>query len=94
MIIQRTPQYVEAPLYLRVPPGHIKKWSKHCRAYNACGRQVYFVQDNWYNNVYAPQYRQEHGGGHGGNHGHNDDGDRGDNGKHHGKGHGKGHNKD
>ncbi|WP_426105748.1 hypothetical protein [Massilia sp. TSP1-1-2] len=63
MIIQQMPQYRNAPpMYLRVPPGHAKKWSKHCAAYNACGRPVYFVQDSWYNNTYAPQYRRSHGG--------------------------------
>jgi hypothetical protein len=63
MIIERQVRYVGQPLYLRVPPGHAKKWSKHCGAYNACGRPVYFVQDSWYNNTYAPQYRRTHGGG-------------------------------
>ena len=64
MIIQQMPQYMNAPpMYLRVPPGHAKKWSKHCAAYNACGRPVYFVQDSWYNNTYAPQYRRSHGDG-------------------------------
>lgn len=50
-----------APLYLRVPPGHAKHWSKHCNRYQACNRPVYFVQDSWYRDVYAPAYR-EHGG--------------------------------
>ncbi|UUZ54880.1 hypothetical protein LP419_02455 [Massilia sp. H-1] len=40
----------------------MKKWGKHCGAYNACGRQVYFVKDDWYNNTYAPRYRSAHGG--------------------------------
>ncbi|UUZ49315.1 hypothetical protein LP420_02635 [Massilia sp. B-10] len=63
IIIERSPRYVRAePLYLRVPPGHMKKWGKHCGAYNACGRQVYFVKDDWYNNTYAPRYRSAHGG--------------------------------
>jgi len=62
MIIERQTRYVGQPLYLRVPPGHAKKWSKHCGAYNACGRPVYFVQDSWYNNTYAPNYRRVHGG--------------------------------
>ena len=66
MIIQQMPQYLNAPpIYMRVPPGHAKKWSKHCAAYNACGRPVYFVQDSWYNNTYAPHYRKSHGGGDG-----------------------------
>lgn len=49
------------PLYLRVPPGHAQKWAKHCDKYDACGRPVYFVKDDWYQNVYAPHYRQSHG---------------------------------
>ena len=53
------------PLYLHVPPGHAKHWSKHCAAYNACGQPVYFVQDDWYQSVYVPTYREKHGGGHG-----------------------------
>ena len=46
-----------APIYLRVPPGHEKKWNKHCASYNACGRPVYFVRDDWYRNTYVPQYQ-------------------------------------
>ena len=29
--------------------------------YGACGRPVYFVQENWYNDVYVPAYRERHG---------------------------------
>ena len=50
-------QYAQ-PIYLRVPPGHAKRWSNYCGRYNACGRPVYFVQDTWYQNVYAPRYQQ------------------------------------
>ena len=46
IIIQRPAVYIQEPLYLHVPPGHAKKWSKHCSYYNACGRQVYFVRVN------------------------------------------------
>lgn len=46
------------PIYLYVPPGHAKKWSKHCHRYHACHLPVYFVQEDWYDNVYVPQYRQ------------------------------------
>jgi hypothetical protein len=46
------------PIYLHVPPGHAKNWRKHCRKYNACGQPVYFVQEDWYQNVYVPQYRE------------------------------------
>ena len=49
VIIQTVPVgVVREPLYLRVPPGHEKKWSKHCRKYNACGRPVYFVMSDEY----------------------------------------------
>ncbi len=96
VIVQRPVRVIEAPLYLRVPPGHEKKWSKHCAAYNACGRKVYFVRDDWYTNEYAPRYRDDrpgydHGGGHGNGHGngHGHGHDNKHEGKHHGKGHGK-----
>ncbi len=65
-VIYRQPRvgyYVPAdrpPLYLRVPPGHAKNWSKHCGAYNACNERVYFVKDNWYRNEYAPRYQARH----------------------------------
>ena len=81
---------VYQPVYMHVPPGHAKHWSKHCSKYNACGRPVYFVKDGWYNNVYVPhqrahnaQYAQQYGDKNGGKH---DKGNK--NGKH---GHGKGH---
>jgi hypothetical protein len=62
VVVVREPGYAQQrPLYLRVPPGHAKHWRKHCREYNACGRQVYFVRDSWYNDVYAPRYREQHG---------------------------------
>lgn len=49
--------YVE-PIYLHVPPGHEKKWSKHCATYGACGRPVYFVREDWYQTHYAPRHAQ------------------------------------
>ena len=68
VMIQRIPGGGE-PIYLRVPPGHAKNWSKHCRKYNACGQPVYFVQDGWYREEYVPRYRESDGGGHGQGHG-------------------------
>ncbi len=66
VIIQQVPVgVVRPPIYLHVPPGHAKNWSKHCHSYNACGQPVYFVQENWYNNEYAPRHRERHGKGHG-----------------------------
>jgi hypothetical protein len=52
---------VRAPMYLRVPPGHVKHWDRHCAEYNACGFPVYFVEDDWYNTVYVPEYKARHG---------------------------------
>ena len=64
-VIYRRPILVERaverpPIYLRVPPGHAKHWSKHCGEYNACGERVYFVNNNWYNREYAPRYQEQH----------------------------------
>jgi hypothetical protein len=61
VIIERGPAYIAEPVYLRVPPGHRKHWAKHCGRYNACGRPVLFVRDDWYANSYAPRYREYHG---------------------------------
>jgi hypothetical protein len=58
-IVQPAP-YGGAPMYVYAPPKHIKHWHKHCRRYGACGTPVYFVQEGWYNRVYAPQYRHHH----------------------------------
>jgi hypothetical protein len=75
VVIQRAPEFVSAPpIYLHVPPGHEKHWSKHCAEYHACGRPVYFVKDDWYNKEYVPQYQYEHKDhGHGHGHGHGKD---------------------
>jgi hypothetical protein len=89
VVIQRAPQFVAAePIYLHVPPGHEKHWGKHGAQYNACGRPVYFVRDDWYNNEYVPRYRNG-GDDHGGGHGHGRDHDKG-----HGHGHGDKHGED
>ena len=52
---------VYQPVYMRVPPGHAKNWKKHCARYGACRRPVYFVRDEWYEDVYVPHYRKQHG---------------------------------
>jgi hypothetical protein len=88
VIVQRVA--VEGPpLYLRVPPGHVRQWSRYCARYEACGRPVYFVQDRWYQQVYVPQYRQHYRQGHGD---HDRDDRREERG--HGHGHGEGHGHD
>ncbi len=83
IVIQRSPRYVSAaPIYLHVPPGHERHWAKHCAQYDACGRPVYFVSDEWYNHEYVPRHRHnggdEHGRGHGRGHGDDREHGRGD----------------
>ena len=80
IIIQRPVVLVQQePLYLHVPPGHAKKWSKHCGKYNACGQQVYFVKVRGDHDYERRSYqgRDEYRGDYG-----HDDGDS----KHSGKG--------
>ncbi len=89
VIIQPPPvAVVQQPMYLRVPPGQIKKWGRYCGNYGACGRQVYFVQDSWYQNVYAPRYNAY--GGPGGRHDDHDHGNWHDDDRGHGHGNGRG----
>jgi len=59
IIDQQPVTVVRQPIYLRVAPGHEKHWDKNCHRYNACGQPVYFVQDRWYREVYAPRYYGE-----------------------------------
>ena len=55
VIIARPPGPPPGPVYLHVPPGHAKNWSKHCQRYNACGRPVYFVKSEEYEPGYKPK---------------------------------------
>jgi hypothetical protein len=88
------------PIYLRVPPTHAEHWREHCREYNACGQPVYFVREDWYNEVYAPAHRHDHGRRHeedrrdwrGDDHGRH--GDWRDQEHDRGRGHGHGHDRD
>ncbi len=66
------------PIYLHVPPGHAKHWSKHCHEYHACNRPVYFVRSAEYEPGFdRDRWEREHGHGHEhgdhGEHGHHDD---------------------
>ena len=74
VVITQAPIIVaEPPMYLYVPPGHAKKWRKHCHRYDACGRQVYFVREEWVQTRYIeahprkgpPVYAHERGHGKG-----------------------------
>jgi hypothetical protein len=59
VVIERAPPDAP-PLYLHVRPGEERNWRRYCRQYDACGRPVYFVRDDWYRNVYTPHYREVH----------------------------------
>jgi hypothetical protein len=68
------------PVYMWVPPGHRKQWSKHCYEYHACGVPVYFVRHDWYRDHVMVAANEGHGG-------------PGNQGYEHGHGHGQGHGK-
>jgi len=63
VIVRPMPEYRAEPIYLRVPMGHRQHWSRFCGRYNACGRPVLFVRDEWYTNTYVPRYREHFHGG-------------------------------
>ena len=46
----------QSPVYLHVPSHHSSNWHQHCHRYEACNQSVYFVRENWYNDVYSPHY--------------------------------------
>jgi len=72
MLIEPQPSPLP-PVYLHVPPGHAKNWSKHCHEYHACNRRVYFVRSA----EYAPDYdHRDHGHDHDHGRGHNKHDDR------------------
>lgn len=95
IIIQRPALVIpRSPIYMYVPPGHAKNWSKHCSRYNACGQPVYFVQEPPRGGYRHDKYDKydKHDKGHKGDKGHKhrderhwDGDDRG-----HGNGRGKG----
>jgi hypothetical protein len=86
VVVRRVPAVAVAePIYLHVPPGHEKHWRRHCAEYDACGRSVYFVREDWYQKEYVPRHRHDAGEDRG-DHPHHDEG--------HGHGHDKGHGHD
>lgn len=54
----------QQPVYMYVPPGHQRNWSKHCASYGACAQPVYFVRESW-----VREQHQHRGNGHGKNRG-------------------------
>lgn len=55
-LVEHVAHYQDS-IYLRVRPGENREWALHCHKYEACGRYVYFVNDDWYTAVYVPYYR-------------------------------------
>ncbi|HEX9184776.1 MAG TPA: hypothetical protein VF876_16080 [Burkholderiales bacterium] len=53
VIVKQQHTAVMSPIYMHVPPGHARDWSKHCRKYNACNQPVYFVTSA----EYEPGYK-------------------------------------
>lgn len=87
------------PVYLWVPPGHQRHWSRHCGRYHACGVPVYFVRDDWYHREgpgrdggHRHRDRDRDGWRDSGRDGGRDGGwDRDDHDRGRGHGHGRGH---
>jgi len=95
-VIIARPHVRPEPVYMWVPPGHRKKWSRYCGRYQACGVPVYFVQDRWYHEHVRDRHEERreerhdhrHDGGRGSDrHGGDDHGQ----GRGHGEGRGRGH---
>lgn len=87
------------PVYMWVPPEHQRRWKHHCHRYNACGRPVYFVQDDWYREHVGRDHRRDERDYRRDERDDRRDWDRGDRGDRHdgerrGHGHGHGHGHD
>ncbi|WP_341237866.1 hypothetical protein [uncultured Limnobacter sp.] len=57
-LIVTRPSRILAPVYLHVPPGHLKKWGRYCGRYDACSRPVYFVRSRDYYD-FSPRYIEQ-----------------------------------
>ena len=44
------------PAYLYVPVAEQRNWRRYCRKYDACGRPVYFVREDWVRDRYAHEH--------------------------------------
>lgn len=91
-VIIARPRVQPEPVYMWVPPGHRKHWSRYCGRYQACGVPVYFVQDRWYNEHVRERREERRDERYDDHH----DADRGpdrrnDNDHGRGRGHGEGH---
>lgn len=57
LIVSR-PSRILSPVYLHVPPGHLRKWGRYCGEYGACSRPVYFVKSRDYYD-FSPRYIEQ-----------------------------------
>lgn len=57
-LIVTRPSRILAPVYLHVPPGHLRKWGRYCGDYGACSRPVYFVKSRDYYD-FSPRYIEQ-----------------------------------
>lgn len=44
------------PAYLYVPVAEQRNWRRYCSKYQACGRPVYFVRDDWVHDRYVHEH--------------------------------------
>jgi hypothetical protein len=44
------------PAYLYVPVAEQRNWRRYCRKYEACGRPVYFVREDWVRERYSHEH--------------------------------------
>ncbi|MFM2343893.1 MAG: hypothetical protein RLZZ210_501 [Pseudomonadota bacterium] len=44
--------YSREPVYMYVPSGHYRHWARNCHKYNACDRNVYFVNPSYVDREY------------------------------------------
>ena len=77
VIVAPAPVVVQQqPIYLYVPVEYQQNWPRYCGRYNACGRPVLFVQEQWVRDRHHDDDEDEDRGGEHHRHGHH--------GKHHG----------
>jgi hypothetical protein len=45
-----------SPAYLYVPVAEQHNWRRYCRKYDACGKPVYFVREDWVRERYSHEH--------------------------------------
>ncbi len=50
----------QQPIYLYVPQAQQAHWGRHCGQYQACGRPVYFVREDWVRGQYEQERQHAH----------------------------------